>query len=263
MPTSDVTPPIAETAPDGAADGPRTESTSEHTTAPTGPSQPQHEASAREQRGLPLGALILAPVSATATPMRSPDGVWAMLVLAVDIIGDNDPDRAGEVALFAGQWVDEQPPADDQYDGDLVVRLTQPTDPTYPSPGDQAADVEMLLAHQGRWRRVGQWFGLDARWPLIVAPTAAAVMELHCDLREAVAGFEPTMPLDAGAGGELGARVRDDGTVVLTDGRVYATPSGAATALSGYPQNGWAVLRTSDGRTLDELRAELHARRGN
>jgi hypothetical protein len=26
--------------------------------------------------------------------------VWATLVLAVDIIGDADPDRAGEVALF-------------------------------------------------------------------------------------------------------------------------------------------------------------------
>ncbi|KAA2253292.1 hypothetical protein F0L68_33310 [Solihabitans fulvus] len=263
MPTDDVTPQTPETAPDWAIDRSRTESTPEHTTAPTGPSQPQHEASAREWQGLPPDALILAPVSATATPMRSPDGVWGMLVLAVDIIGDTDPDRAGEVALFAGQWVADQPSADDQYDGDLVVRLTHPTDLTYPSPRDHAVDVEMLLAHQGRWRRVGQWFGVDDRWPLIVAPTAATVMGLHCDLNEAIAGFEATLPPDVGAGGELGARIREDGTVVLTDGRVYATPSGAATALSGYPQNGWAVLRTSDGRTLDELRAELRARRGN
>ncbi|MBA8926901.1 hypothetical protein BC739_004107 [Kutzneria viridogrisea] len=82
--------------------------------------------------------------------MRSPDGVWAMLVLAVVIIGGTDPDRAGEVALFAGQWVGDQPPADDLYDGDLVVRLTHPAEPTYPLPRDHAADVEMLLTHQGR-----------------------------------------------------------------------------------------------------------------
>ncbi len=163
------------------------------------------------------------------------------------------------MALFAGQWVDDQLPADDLYDGDLVVRLTRPTDPTYPLPRDHATDVEMLLAHHGRWQRVGQWFGVDDRWPLIVA----AVMGLHCELSEAVAGFEATLPLDAGADGELGARIRDDGTVVLTDGRVYATPSGAATALSGYPQNGWTVLRTPNGRTLDEMRAELRAQHGN
>ncbi|MEV6608892.1 hypothetical protein [Kutzneria sp. NPDC051319] len=264
MPTDDVTPPIAETVPDGAVDGSRTEPAPEHTTAPPGPSQPQHEASAQEWQGLPSDALILAPTaSATGTPMRSPDDVWAMLVVAVHIIGVTDPDRAGEVALFAGQWVDDQPPADDLYDGDLVVRLTHPVDPTYPSSCDHVIDVEMLLAHEGRWQRVGQWFGVDDRWPLIVAPTAAAVMRLHCDLSEAVAGLEDTLPLDAGAGGELGARIRADGTVVLTDGRVYATPSGAASALSGYPQNGWTVLRTPDGRTLDEMRAELHAQRGN
>ncbi|WP_025355885.1 DUF4357 domain-containing protein [Kutzneria albida] len=139
---------------------------------------------------------------------------------------------------------------------------------------DHAADVEMLLAHQGRWQRVGQWCGVHDRWPLIITPTAAAVMGLHCDLSEAVAGFEATLPLDSGAGDELGwnrrnlgvrhtARIRADGTVVLADGRVYATPSGAATALSGYPQNGWTVLRTSDGRTLDETRTELRARREN
>ena len=251
-----------ELAPDGAVGAPRPEPPPDHTTANTETSQPRDEATLRAREGLPPDTMILAPAF-TPPPMRCPDDVWAMLVLAVNIIGDTDPDREGEVALFAGQWVGDQPPADDQYDGDLVVRLTHPTDPTYPSPRDHAADIEMLLAHQGRWRRVGQWFGIDDRWPLIVAPTAAAMMGLHCDLSEAVAGFEATLPLDAEAGGALGARIRDDGTVVLTDGRVFATPSGAATALSGYPQNGWTVLRTSDGRTLDELRAELHARRGN
>jgi hypothetical protein len=81
-------------------------------------------------------------------------------------------------------------------------------------------------------------------------------------------------PVDAGADDKLGgnlrnldvrhtARIRADGTVVLADGRVYATPSGAATALSGYPRNRWTVLSKSDGRTLNEMRTELRARRGN
>jgi hypothetical protein len=199
-----------------------------------------------------------------------------MLVVAVDIVGDDtDPDRAGEVALFAGQWVARQPPADDLYDGDLVVRLTHPADPTYALarelPCDHAADVEMLLARDGRWQRVGQWFGVDDRWPLVVAPTAAAVMGLHCELREAVAGFEATLPSDVGICDELGrnrddlgmrhtARIRADGTVVLADGRVYATPSGAATAVSGHQQNGWATFRGPDGRTLGELREQPRAR---
>jgi hypothetical protein len=227
--------------------------------------------------------------------MRCPDDVWAMLVSAVDIIGDDtDPERAGEVALFAGHWVAHQPPANDLYDGDLVVRLTRPADPTYPLPRDHAADVEMLLAHHRRWQRVGHWCGVDDRWPRIVAPTAAAVMGLHSDLSEAVLRFDAAprtispVPitwargglgelLDAGlvaAGDELvwtrrnlgarhTARVRVDGALVLADGRAYANPSGATTALGGNNQNGWeAFRRTSDGRTLGELRAELRARRG-
>jgi hypothetical protein len=59
------------------------------------------------------------------------------------------------------------------------------------------------------------------------------------------------------------ARIRVDGTLVLTDGRVYTNPSGATTALGGNHQNGWnAFRRVSDGRTLGDLRTELRARRG-
>ena len=50
-----------------------------------------------------------------------------MLVMAVDIVDGTDPDRAGEVALFAGEWVPE-PPAD-LCDSDLVVRLPHPGKP--------------------------------------------------------------------------------------------------------------------------------------
>lgn len=142
---------------------------------------------------MPPDTAILAPAFA-APPMRCPDDMWAVLVTAVDIIGDADPNRAGEVALFAGNWVPEQPPADSLYDGDVVVRLSHPADPTYPLPRDHATDVEMLLAYRGRWQRVGQWRGLDDGWSSLVAPTAVAVMGLHGDATEAAIWSETPPP---------------------------------------------------------------------
>ena len=62
----------------------------------------------RAWEGLPPDTMILAPTFAPP-PMRCPEGVWATAVTAVDIIGDADSDCAGEVALFAGDWVAEQP----------------------------------------------------------------------------------------------------------------------------------------------------------
>jgi hypothetical protein len=256
-----------------------------------GAAQAHDEVSMREGEGLPSDTIILAPAF-TAAPMRCPDDVWAMLVSVVDII-DTDPDRVDEVALFAGRWVAHQPPANDLYDGDLFLRLTTPADPTSPLPRDHAADVEMLLAHHGRWQRVGRWYEVDDRWPHLVAPTAAAVMGLHCDLREMAAGFTAALPaispphitwarggiaelLDAGLvtvgeefvwnhrnhGVRHTVRIRAGGALALADGRVYANPSGAATALGGNHHNGWtAFRRTSDGRTLGDLRTELRARR--
>lgn len=294
MPTDrDITEP-PDTAPSAAVDAPQTTPAPDPANATAGASQPHDEASIREWEGLQPDTIILAPAF-TAPPMRCPDDVWAMLVSAVDIVGDTDPDRAGEVALFAGQWVAHQPPASELYDGDLVVRLTHPADPTYPLPRDHAADVDMLLAYHGRWQRVGQWYGVDDRWPCIVAPTAAAVMGLHCHLGEAIVRSEAAPPpiapapltwarggvaelLDAGlvaVGDELvwirrnlgvrhTARIRVDGALVLADGRAYGNPSGATTALGGNHQNGWgAFRRVSDGRTLSDLRAELRARRGH
>ena len=280
-----------EPAADAAVDAPRTDPQPGDTTATAGASQPHDEATMRAWEGLPPDTMILAPAF-TPPPMRCPDAVWAMLVTAVDIIGDADPDRAGEVALFAGNWVTEPPPPDSLYDGDLVVRLSHPADPTYPLPRDHATDVEMLLAHRGRWQRVGQWRGLDDSWPSLVAPTAAAVMALHGDATEAAIWSQTPPPspplikwargaiaelLDAGlvtAGEELvwnrrnlgvrhTARIRVDGTLILADGRVFATPCGATAALCRSFQNGWNVFRrASDGRTLGDLRAELRARRG-
>jgi hypothetical protein len=256
----------------------------------TGAAPVDGEAVLRDWEGLPSEAMILVPTF--RTPMRLPERTWAMLVLAVDIVGDTDPDHAGEVELFAGSWVAEQHPARGLYDGDLVVRLTHPAGPTSPHLRGDAVDVEMLLASDGRWQRVGLWRGADEQWPRVVAPTAAAVMGLHSDATEALARRDATPPmkpmlrwargglgelLDAGlvtAGDELvwdrrnlgvrhTARVRDDGTLILADGRVYANPSGATTALGGNHQNGWSAFRRSaDGRTLGDLRTELRARHG-
>ncbi|MCU1680205.1 MAG: hypothetical protein JWQ81_944 [Amycolatopsis sp.] len=276
MTTDHDNPEPPEPTPSATVDTPQPAPAPVAANATTGASQPHDEASIREWEGLRADTIILTPAF-TATPMRSPDNVWAMLVSAVAIVGDTDPDRAGEVALFAGQWVVDQPPADSLYDGDLVVRLSSRASTGHenePRSRDVSTDVEMLLARHGRWQRVAQWHGVDDHWPRIVAPTAAAVMGLHCDLTEAVSGFEDTVALDAEAGDELGwnrrnlevrhtARIRADGTIALADGRVFATPSGAATALSGHQQNGWVTFqRASDGRTLGDLRAELRARSG-
>lgn len=282
-----------ELIPDVAMDTSRPDPLPDYTTTTAEAAKPHDEAMMRAWEGLPPNTVILAPVFAPP-PMRCPDDVWALLVTAVDIIGAADPDREGDVALFAGNWVPEQPPADSPYDGDLVVRLTHPDDSTCPLPRDHAVDVEMLLAYQGRWQRVGQWRGLDDRWPSVVAPTAATVMGLHCDATEAAIWSETPSPsttpllikwarggiaelLDAGlvtAGEELvwnrrylgvrhTARIQSDGTLVLADGRVYANPCGATTALGGNHQNGWSAFRrVSDGRTLGDLRTELRARRG-
>ncbi len=181
MPTKRDTSEHAEPASSTAADAPKPDPAPDQAQTTPAPSQPHDEATMREREGLPPDAMILAPVFG-APPMRCPDDVWAMLVSAVDIIADTDTDRAGEVALFAGSWVPQQPPANGPYDGDLVVRLSHPADPTDPLPSDQVADIEMLLAYHGRWQRVGLWCGVDARWPRIVAPTAAAVMGLHGDV---------------------------------------------------------------------------------
>jgi hypothetical protein len=210
-----------------------------------------------------------------------------MLVLAADILSDTDPETAGDVALFAGRWVPQQPPPD-LYNGDLVVRLTRPANPTDPQLRAHTSDIEMLLAHHGRWQRVGHWLGIDNRWPAILAPTAAAIMGLAqgtaADTSPPATPTTPPRPLRRGgairtlldasllaqddefiwhchSGVSHTVRLSDKGTLLLPDGRAYTTPTGATTALGGSHQNGWhAFTRLSDGHTLAELRAKLQAR---
>lgn len=261
------------------------------------PPQPDEETALLLREGLPADATVLVP-SLGPTPMRVPDNAWAMLVLAVDILGDIDPDTAGQVALLAGTWLANQPPAD-LHDGDLVVRPLPPEqDPALPSEAvssnKHVADVEVLLAYRGRWMSIGLWAGVDERWPWTLAPTAAATMRLYIDAAETLsrdmvlaserpgssplrrAGTVLSDLMSAGLvaygeelvwerrAGEIRhtARLRLDGTFILADGeRVFATPSAAATALSGKHHHGWtAWRRTSDGRSLADLRADLRAR---
>jgi hypothetical protein len=120
MPTEHDTTETPDAAPDAAVGALEPEHRPDDTDPATVAAQIDGEAALREWEGLPPDAVILVP--AFAAPMRLPDQAWAMLVLAVDIVGDTDPERAGEVELFAGSWLPDQPPAD-LYDGDLVVRL--------------------------------------------------------------------------------------------------------------------------------------------
>jgi hypothetical protein len=291
--TADAIPPTpSEPTPD-IADAAPSRNTRTNPSEPVSSEAPgDDEATMLCREGLPPDGVILAP-SVAATPMRHPENAWAMLVLAADVLDDTDPDREGEVALFAGYWLPHQPPAALR-EGDLVLVLTPPEGDW---PPDDLVDVDMLLAHRNRWLRVGQWEGADARWPWTVALTAAAIMGLHTEATETAppplsAGATPpdgrtlrgwngrggiTDLLDAGlvrAGEEFTwdrpargarhtARIHSDGALVLADGRAYANPSGALTALGGKHQNGWTMWkRTTDGRALGDLRAELRTRRG-
>lgn len=121
-----IEPEPAETAADTGQGAPGHPIDPEPADAPARPPQPHGEGSSREREGLPSNTIILAPTP-TAPPMRCPGQAWGLLVSAVDIIDETNPDREGEVVQFAGCWVPRQP-GDGLYDGDLVVRLTSSTD---------------------------------------------------------------------------------------------------------------------------------------
>lgn len=54
------------------------------------------------------------------------------------------------------------------------------------------------------------------------------------------------------------ARVAKDGLVV--NGRVYASPSGAAYAITGYQVNGWMFWHLPDGTALGSIRRTVRGR---
>ncbi|MBB5808875.1 hypothetical protein F4560_008643 [Saccharothrix ecbatanensis] len=286
--TADTTPP---TPPEATSDAAVAAPSGDTATTP-GPmpvtTQDDEETTTLWRQGLPADAVVLAP-SIAATPMRQPENTWAMLVLAADVMDDTDPDREGEVALFAGCWLPGQPQAA-MCEEDLVLVLTAPDGE---SPPDDQVDVEMLLAHGSQWLRVGEWKGADPRWPWTVAVTAAAIMGRCVETTEA-ATLPPNVTVDRplqGWGGKGGlvdllaagllqageefiwdrpargtrhtAHIHPNGTLVLADGRAYHHPSGAIAALGGKNMSGWrSWKRTSDRRTLSDLRTELRAHRG-
>ena len=58
--------------------------------------------------------------------------------------------------------------------------------------------------------------------------------------------------------GTATAMITDDGAIALLDGRTFQSPSGAATALTGKPVNGWnAWVTEEDDATLHQLRQVL------
>jgi hypothetical protein len=289
---ADATPSTAISHASDAAVTPPTDDNAVTLPEPISATTPDDEETTILRReGLPPDAVILAP-SVAATPMRQPDNTWALLVLAADVLDDTHLNRYGDVVLFVGSWLPDQPPAAG-CEGDLVLVLTAPEGE---SPPQDRVDVDMLLAHDNRWMRVGEWQGMDPRWPWPVARTAAAMMGLHVEATETAGADLPPRGTTAGRslqgwngtgglvdllsadlirvdeefvwdrpgyGARHTAHIHSDGVLVLADGRAYANPSGALTALGGKNQNGWNTWRrTSDGRALGDLRAELRARHG-
>jgi hypothetical protein len=179
----------------------------------------------------------------------------------------------GQLALFAVVPLTAQldPRA---HDGDVVLRLRTGAVASADSP--VFLDVDVMLAQGGRWATVGTWTGMDANWPHRIAATVTRLM--HSDSGLVI---DPTTPVEAA--GRFGAlrdmvsagRLHDgekllclrpgigvryeahvvDGGIQLPDGRWFARPSGALTALGYRHQNGWHYwCRARDGVALSEIR---------
>jgi DNA-binding transcriptional ArsR family regulator len=276
-------PPLAD-----AVTGPVTESTADHVTATV--DMPPHDTpgTIRDREGLPPEAVILYPAS--SAPMRAPEGAWALLIQAVEVAAEVGAEGKAALRLLAGSWLADRAPAG-LCDGDFVVRFSPVTEDSFDGgiSGTVAVEAYLVLARRGRWEILATWSHLGPNWPRVIAPTVAAVMGLYTDLVDLTARHDATRPftsplipsamnhltrlLDAGLvtaqeeflwernRGRMRhiARVRPDGALALADGRVFATPSAAASTLSGYPRNGWDLFhRIGDGTTLGQLRTELH-----
>jgi hypothetical protein len=145
-----------------------------------------------ERHGLPEDTCVLVPVDdADRIPMRTPEGMTGMLVVAVATLQGmttlpvaltDRTDKVLDVALFAVRWLTDH---DDQestthHDGDVVIRLYPPI-----WQDGSRVDVQMSQLYQNRWQIVGTWYDVGHDWPHIVAQTANAVMGLHTDLCQA------------------------------------------------------------------------------
>ncbi|WNV90202.1 hypothetical protein [Umezawaea sp. Da 62-37] len=137
---------------------------------------------------LPPEAVLLAPATSSAIPMRTPAETWGLGVIAVRtttaagapvrLVGDApapDPAHTDTADLLAGVWLSAPPPAD-VHTGDVVVRLHVPAD------DDPArSDVEVLAAMKDEWRTVNRWESVDARWPHEIAMSVLVHMRYLAD----------------------------------------------------------------------------------
>lgn len=223
----------------------------------------------RAREGLPAAAAVIVAGHITVPLLRAPAGAWGLRIIAADVAVDT-----GRLVLFAALPLSNQPDAR-IHDGDVVVRLL--ADPVVPDESRMVVDVEVLLARDGAWSRVGAWTGLDSDWPHHIATIVARSM--GCD----PSPIPGTALTPRGRTGVLGPLVSAgllhdgemllcerpasaarfeahvaDGGILLPDGRWFARPSGALTAL-GFPhQNGWHYwARARDGVPLSRLRAPL------
>lgn len=234
--------------------------------------------------------------SSDAPPLRAPENMWGLYVATNNAA---DHDGMAPETILTGRWSPQRLPTD----GKFVVRLTEPAhhqcaDPASTAPQDVDAhvgshvDVELLLAFQDRWERVGVWRRCGHDWPHQVMSSVRATASLYealitddCDRSSDAAvplhnpfGAWPSglFPLLADGmllpGDELvwerhrkGVRhiatVRADGWLELPDSTVHATPRRAAAALGAPTADGWAIWHRAHGnQSLANLRDDYRSR---
>jgi hypothetical protein len=186
MPTPDadtVDPTIPSTTPPGPTAEPAPADPTEHGAPVDDAPRDAAEAAYRAGNAIDPDRIILVPPFDPGPPMRHPDGAWAMLITEIDTTAEGtettapNPYAGVPVAFFTGMWIRQQP-AIASFTGDLVLRFAPPSRTGTPRWQAAHVDIEMLLAANDRWQRVGLWLSADAQWPYLVVPTARAVMAL-------------------------------------------------------------------------------------
>ncbi|WP_215549158.1 hypothetical protein [Amycolatopsis sp. CA-230715] len=223
----------------------------------------------RERENLPEDAAVVVAGETTVPLLRMPTDAWGLVVVAVDFTA-----RDGALCLFAATALEQEPdPA--THDGDVVVRLSPPQEPMAPPRRARCVDVEVLRAERYGWQRVRSWASVDRTWPRVIAPIVAAQMRVddegvylppaatparHTELARMVGdgrlhdGEALFCVLPGTAGRRVWATVRESG-IALADGRWFARPCGASTALGYRHYNGWKMWhRQRDGMPLFALR---------
>jgi hypothetical protein len=230
--------------PADAVTGPVTESNADHVTAAV--DTPPHDTpgAIRDREGLPPEAVILYP--APGTPMRAPEGAWALLIQALKVATEVGADGKAALRLLAGSWLTDQAPAA-LCDGDLVVRVSPVNDGGLDGgiSGNVAVDADLVLARLARWEILASWSRLGPNWPRVIAPTVAAVMGLYTDLVDLTARHDAarpfTSPLISSAMNDL-ARLRDAGLVTAQEEFLWERSQGRIRPIARVRADGALVL---------------------